>query len=196
MTDIKIFMDYACPYCYIGFSIAEKLKKEEEDINFEFLPYELQADASEEPSDILSYIPEALLMKNYERIEGLGEEYGIVYNNKRNKFNTHRLLLAGLYAKKEAKEFQFSREAFKAIFEEGKNVAEAVVVNEIALNAGLNIVEMNNCIDSDSSKEDMEKAKELASVYEVESVPTFIVDDKKKVTDLKPYAEFKKDLLG
>lgn len=196
MTDMKIFMDYACPFCYIGFAIAEKLKKEEGDINFEFLPYELKPDASEEPSDILSYIAEDVLLKSYERIEGLGREYNIIYNNKRTKFNTHRLLLAGLYAKKEAKEFEFSKEAFKAIFEEGKNVAEAVIVNEIALEAGLNIVEMNNCIDSTSLEEEMEKAKNLASVYEVESVPTFIVDDRKKVTDLKPYHEFKKDLLG
>lgn len=196
MTDIKVFMDYACPFCYIGFAIAEKLKKEEEDINFEFLPYELKPDASEEPSDISSYIPEEVLIKSYERIEGLGKEYNILYNNKRTKFNTHRLLLAGLYAKKEDKEFEFSKQAFKAVFEKGKNVAEAVIVNEIALDAGLNIVEMNNCIESGSLEEEIERAKNLSSVYEVESVPTFIVDDRKKVTDLKPYHEFKKDLLG
>nr|WP_300001951.1 hypothetical protein [Tissierella sp.] len=41
----------------------------------------------------------------------------------------------------------------------------------------------------------MQETKKLASVYEVESVPTFIVDDKNKVTNLKEYKEFKKDLM-
>ena len=54
---------------------------------------------------------------------------------------------------------------------------------------------MNNCIDNGSFDEKMKEAKYLASVYEIDSVPTFIVNDKKKVALLKDYEKFKKDLL-
>ena len=134
-------------------------------------------------------------MDSYERIERLGNEYGLEYNNKTKSFNTHRLLLAGMYSKKEEKFFEFSREAFKAVFQDEKNVAEPVIVNEIALKAGLNIVEMNNCIETEELEDEFERAKNLIPVYEVDSVPTFIVNDKKTVTELKDYEDFKKDLL-
>lgn len=196
MTNIKVFLDYACPFCYIGFSIADKLRKENPDIEFEYLPYELAPDASEEPARISEYIDEDTLKESYKRIEHLGNEYGLSYNNKEEKFNTHRLLLAGVYSKKEDKFYEFSKEAFKAIFEDGKNVGKVEVVNEVALASGLNIVEMNNCIESASLDKEMERAEELISVYEVDSVPTFIVNDKKKVVELKPYDKFKRDLLG
>ena len=195
MTNIKVFLDYACPFCYLGFSIADKLHKERPDINFEFLPYELNPDSSKEPSKTTDHIPEKKLMDSYERIERLGNEYGLEYNNKTKSFNTHRLLLAGMYSKKEEKFFDFSREAFKAVFQDGKNVAEPVIVNEIALKAGLNIVEMNNCIETEELEDEFERAKNLIPVYEVDSVPTFIVNDKKTVTELKDYEAFKKDLL-
>lgn len=196
MTNIKVFLDYACPFCYLGFSIADKLHRERPDIDFEFLPFELSPDSPKEPVDTTDHFPEGELMKSYERIERLGEEYGLTYNNKTKGFNTHRLLLAGMYSKKEDKFFEFSKEAFKAVFEHGKNVAESVVVNEIALKVGLNIVEMNNCIETEDLKDEMERAKNLIPVYAVESVPTFIVDDKKSVTELKPYEDFKNDLLN
>lgn len=196
MKNIKVFLDYACPFCYIGFSIANKLRKENEDIEFEFLPYELNPDASLGVGDISKYIPEEQLRESYKRIEGLGSEYGLVYKNKTKKFNTHRLLLAAMYSLKEDKFYEFSIEAFKAIFENGENVGEPVVVNEIGLRAGLNIVEMNNCVDSGDLMEIFKDSKELISVYNVDSVPTFIVDDAKKVTNLKPYEEFKMDLIG
>lgn len=196
MKNIKVFLDYACPFCYIGFSIADKLRKEEPEIDFEYLPYELNPDTSLEPRDATESVPEYDLIKGYKRIESLGKEYGLVYNNKTIKFNTHRLLLAGMYSKKEDKFYEFSREAFKAVFEDGKNVAEAVIVNEVALKAGLNIVEMNKCIDSNNLEEEMQRAKDLSKVFEVESVPTFVIDDKKNVTNLKPYNEFKEDLIN
>ena len=196
MKNIKVFLDYACPFCYIGFSIADKIRKEESEIQFEYLPYELNPDASLEPSDATESVSKEDLLKGYERIEGLGQEYGLIYNNKNIKFNTHRLLLAGMYSKKENKFYEFSKEAFKAVFEDGKNVSEAVIVNEVALAAGLNIVEMNKCIDGNNLEEEMQRAKDLSKVFEVESVPTFVVDDKKNVTNLKPYNEFKEDLMN
>ena len=54
---------------------------------------------------------------------------------------------------------------------------------------------MNNCINSNDFDEIFEESKKLESVFEIDSVPTFIVNDNKKVTLLKDYEKFKKDLL-
>lgn len=195
MTNIKVFLDYSCPFCYIGFEIMDRLRKEDPSITFEYIPYELNSGTPIEGSNLSDRIPKKQIENSYKRIERLGLEYGLIYNNKTKNFNTHRLLLAGLYSIKEDKFYEFSREAFKAIFKEGKNVGLPVIVNEIGLAAGLNIVEMNNCIEQHNLDKEFFNKQEMAFVYEIDSVPTFIVNDKKKVTLLKEYSKFKKDLV-
>ena len=196
MIKIEIFSDFACPFCYIGFSIADKLRKEYSNIDIEWIPYELDSNYPLEGGNLTDLIPQEQIDMSYRRIVRLGSEYDLIYNNKTRKFNTGRLHKAALFARDEGKYYEFAKEAFKAIFENGKNVGEPVIVNEIGLAAGINIVEMNRCIDNGAFDEEMETAKNLATIHEIESVPTFIVNKTKKVTLLKDYERFKKDLLG
>lgn len=196
MTSIKIVSDFACPFCYIGFSIAEKLTKEIQNINIEWIPYELNPELPITGGDLADQIPQKQIDMSYRRIERLGSEYNLIYNNKTKKFNTHRLHKAALFARDEGKYYEFAKEAFKTIFEYGKNVGEPVIINEIGLGVGINVVEMNKHIDEGFYDEEMEEAKNLWSVYGIESVPTFIVNGNRKVTLLKDYERFKKDLLG
>ncbi|MEW8973531.1 MAG: DsbA family protein [Tissierellaceae bacterium] len=195
MIDIKIFSDFACPFCYIGFSIAHKLKEENPNVNIQWIPYELDPNLSIRGSDLSDYIPQEQIDMSYRRIERLGKEYNLIYNNKTKKFNTNRLHKAALFARNEGKYYEFASEAFKTIFEYGKNVGESVIVNEIGLNVGLNIVEMNRCIDDGTFDKEMEDAKNLAIDYKIESVPTFIVNENRHVTILKDYERFKRDLI-
>lgn len=196
MTNIKVFADFACPFCYIGFAIADKLRQENPDINFEWFPYELEPDAPMEGYDFSDKHPIDQIEMSYKRIMRLGSEYGLVYNNKLKKSNTHRLHKAALYSHKEDKYYEFAKEAYKAIFEDAKNLADPTIVNEIGLAAGLNIVEMNRCIDAGNFDEQMEEAKNFVPSYNIESVPTFILEDGTQVTTLKDYEKFKKDLIG
>lgn len=195
MIKIEIFSDFACPFCYIGFSIADRLRKENPNIHIEWKPYELDSNYPLQGGDLTSQIPQEQIDMSYRRIERLGSEYGLVYNNKTRKYNTGRLHRGALFARDEGKYYEFAKEAFKAIFADGKNVGEPVIVNEIGLAAGINIVEMNRCIDMGAFDEEMETARNLALIREIESVPTFIVNESKKVTLLKDYERFKKDLL-
>lgn len=196
MKNVKTFMDFTCPFSYIGFSILQKLKSEEKGLEYTWYPYELNEDTPLEGKDISDKFSGDGLDEGFKRITDLGDEYGLEYKNNNMAYNTGRAHRAALFARDSGKLDEFAGRVFKAIFEEGRNVAEKEVLNDIGLKVGLNIVEMNRCIDDGGYDEEMEEAKKMASVYEVESVPTFIVDEERKVTDLKPYAEFKKDLQG
>ena len=196
MTSIKIFSDFACPFCYIGFSIADKLRKENPDINIEWIPYELDQDLPLEGSNLSDSISQQQIDMGYRRIERLGSEYNLIYNNKIRKFNTTRLHKAALYANTVGKYYEFAKEAFKAIFEDGKNVGAPLVINEIGLAVNLNMDEMNKSIDNGDFDKQVEEARTLISVYNIDSVPTFIVNEGKQVTLLKDYEKFKKDLIG
>ena len=195
MTRFMVFSDFACPFCYIGFSIAKRIIEENPEIIFDFYPYELDREVPEEGTSLENSIPRERIEMSYRRIERLGSEYGLVYKNKMHKFNTGLLHRAALYANEAGRFYEFSSEAFKAIFSEGNNVALKEIVNDIGLKAGLNIQEMMTAIEDGSFEEAMEEARELSSAYAIESVPTFIREDGKKVTLLKDYEKFKKDLI-
>jgi len=195
MKNIKVFSDFACPFCYIGFSIIDKLREDNKDLNIEWMPFELSPDAPPEGSDLSDSVPIDQIEMGYKRIIRLGSEYGLVYNNKTTKFNTHRLHKASLYADSVDKYYEFAKEAFKTIFEYGKNVGDPSLVNEIASSVGLDINHMNTQIDAGVFDEYMEKAKELVLVHDIDSVPSFVIDDKKKVTTLKEYKKIIVDIL-
>lgn len=194
MKNIKTFMDFTCPFSYIGFAILNRLRKEEANTEYVWYPYLLDKDTPLEGLDNLKKFDKKDLEKSFERITALGKEYNLIFNNKGMSYNTVRLHKAALFARDADKLYEFSEEAFKTVFEKGENVGQKEVINNIGLQAGINIVEMNKCIDAGGYDEEMAEAEKLASVYEIESVPTFIVNDKKSVTRLKEYREFKKDL--
>lgn len=194
MYNFKVFSDFSCPFCYIGFTIADKLNSERDDVQFKWYPYELDSKVPEEKGSVTN-IPEEQLKIGYQRIEMLASEYGLNYNNKNWKYNTKKLHLAALYAQSVEKFYSFGREAFKAIFEDSRNVSDLEVINDIGLKAGLNIQEMNAAINDPVFMEEFIEAKNLAEVYEIDSVPTFVREDNKKVSHLKDYMSFKKDLL-
>lgn len=195
MTHFKVFSDFACPFCYIGFEIGDRLLNEDEDITIEWIPFILDRDTPQIGSDLSDDIPQENIDFSYKRIERLGKEYDLVYNNKTKKFNTNLLHIAGLYAQSVDKFRPFAREAFRAIFKDGRNVAELDVINAIGYKVGLNLNELNDALKDPHFTELLEESLNLGKVYRIDSVPTFVRDDNKKILLLKEYKKFKKDLL-
>lgn len=188
MKNIKTFMDFTWPFSYVGFSILDRVRKEKPGVEYVWYPYQLDKDIPEEGKDMFGRFE-----KGYERFSGLGKEYDLVFYDSNKVFNTERAHKAALYARDNDKLYEFAKEVFKTVWEKGENIGTMETINNIGLKVGLNITEMNRCISSGAYDEEMYEAERLSSVYEVESVPTFIIDDKKNVTNLKPYGEFIKD---
>lgn len=195
MKELIIFSDFACPFCYIGFSIMKRLKVENKEIDFNFIPYLLNPDQPLEGGDLADNLDEKTILQGFERVELLGSEYDLIYNNKRIIFNTNRLHLASQYAQDQNKFFEFAEIAFQYIFEYGYNVADPKIINKIGIRIGLDIHEMNEKIDSGQYDDLLINSKILSENYEVDSIPTFILDEEKKPTELKSYEIFIKDLL-
>lgn len=194
MKTIKTFMDFTCPFCYIGFSILNRLRNEEPYIDYIWYPYQLNQNTPMEGAYITDQVPKEDLDKSYERIQSLGNEYNLIYNNRNMSYNTERIHKAALFARDAGKFYEFTEKVFQTVFEKEKNISDKLVINDIGLEVGINIAEMNSCIDSGGYDEEMQEAKRLAAIFQVESVPTFVVNDKKNVTELKEYSAFKKDL--
>lgn len=195
MNKIQVFTDYSCPFCYLGFSILNKLK-DEKSIEVEHLPVLLNPEEGKDGSDLSEHVSEERIIEGYKRVETLGKEYDLKYKNKMKRFNTNRLHLAALYAEEKGKYFEFSKLAFEYIFTYGINVGIKENVDEIAKKVGLNVKDMNEKINSNHYSDKIEKSNILYNKYKVDSVPTFIVNGTKKSTHLTNYDDFIKILLN
>ena len=195
MPQIKTFMDFICPFSYIVFSILNKLRKEENDVEHIWYPYILNENTPIEGSDISKTFDAQKRKTVLKRLNSLGSEYDLEFNNGSLIFNTNRAHEAALYAQDQGKFYEFAKEVFDSVFKRDENIGKKEVLDKIALNLGIDVEGMNKAIDKKVYKECLGKAKQVARDFEVNSVPTFIVDDVKKVTDLKDYESFKADLM-
>lgn len=199
MLNIKVFSDFACPFCYIAANIIDKLKEDGLEIDVEWCVYEMRPEAPLEGLDTSKKLSEIQLEKTeklYEMLDKLGKPYGLKYSNKYMRFNTNRAHLAGEYAKTQNKYDEFSKEAFKTYFEYSKNLADKTIINEIASKIGLDVEEMNSQVDQGKFDDILLKDLDLIEQHKVEGAPTFIINDKNKLTGVRPYEQFKRSLLA
>lgn len=196
MLSIKVFSDFACPFCYIALGFFQKFQEENIDFSLEWIPYEMDPSVPKEGKDIREKFPQAYYEKILQYQNQIGKEYGIKFNTQTKQFNTHRALLAGEYAKSVNKYDEFSNEMFKAYFYDLKNIGDKEVINKIGEKLGLNIEEMNRAIDSNRFGENMVKAKKLMEEFQVDGVPTFIINGKHKIVGIRPYDQMKNSFLS
>lgn len=195
MRKYKVFSDYVCPFCYIGFAISERFKDDEEDVELEWYPYVLHPGLNGEVKDMNESVDKETRMKAYERIESLGEEYGLIYNNKDYTFDSTRAHKGGYYARENRKFYEYSKLVFETVFKKGENIGDVDVLSDIARQVGLDSDKMNFHIDNGDYDEEFDNALKLGVDLNITSVPTFVLPDNSQVTELKIYEAYKKDLL-
>ena len=196
MLNIKIFSDFACPFCYLATGFFDKLKKDGVNFSLEWIPYEMYPHIPLEGKSIESKHPQGYHEKMLEFQNNLGKEYGIKFENQTMDYNTHRALLAGEYAKSVEKYDEFSKNAFKAYFHDLKNLGDLIILNHIAIKSGINVEEMNNLIDSGKFDSNIEEAKKLIKKLQVKGTPTFIINNKHKMVGMRPYEQMKDSFLS
>lgn len=190
MYNIKVFSDFACPFCYFGLGLLEKLKEDGVEFSVKWLPFELDPNAPLEGMDLFNVYPKDYVIKSINYLSKLGKDLDIVYNNVNGKFNTRRAHLAGYFAKEHNKYNEYSKKVFEAYFGNSLNIADKEVLNKIAEEIGLDIKEMNEAIDSGKYKERLMEDYRLAKEYNITSIPTFFIDDR-RVSGIKEYSEFR-----
>ena len=196
MMNVKVFSDYACPFCYLGLGLLEKLKEDGVEYNLEWIPFELDQNAPLEGMNLFTVYSKEYVLKSLDLLQKLGADYGIEYNNKNSKFNTRRAHLGGFYAKTNNKYEEYGKALFKAYFTDKINIGNRDELDKIAESIGLNVIEMNDAIDSGRYEQMLKDAYKEAEKYKVQSVPSFIINEKTKVAGVRDYPRFKEDFLA
>jgi len=126
----------------------------------------------------------------------MGNNYGLNFNGVDFIANTHLSLLASEYAKSKGKFHEFHDNLFRLYFTEGREIGDVEILKTVAEGIGLNKDEMVTKITNGTYEGNLEVAKNLAKQYEVESTPTFIINNKYHIVGAQSIESFKRLLLN
>ncbi len=193
MNKILIFSDYAWPFCYIGKGIVDELKKEFE-IDDEWISYELHPEVPVEGGKVSDLFPGMSVDNMFNNLSNMGKKFGVTFSGTDLISNTHSALLASEYAKEKGKFHEFHNRLFYVYFNEGKNIGDVELLKSIAEDIGLDKEEMIKRIEDDLYENKLAQARNIALQYEVNSTPTFIINDKYAIVGAQSIESFKKIL--
>jgi predicted DsbA family dithiol-disulfide isomerase len=182
---VTVYADYVCPFCYLGYtSFDQYLEEREEPLETDWHPFDLRAskrrpdgtiDHSVDDGKDDSYFEEA--KKNVRR---LADRYGAEMTQELVKdvdsYDAQRVALRAREAHPEAFE-AFHRGVFDALWEEGRDIGDGDVLEDIATEAGLPAGYVESVLDDEASAEELESAFEAAQQRGITGVPTFVSDD-------------------
>ena len=192
MIQIKIWSDFACPYCYIGErrlvdAINQLGLKDQVEIKYK--AFELDPNAK---GDGKLTSAERLMNKyrlsrekaeqKVEEISQLGRELGIDFRYEDSKysntFDAHRLmkLAEDLYDKETVE--KLNENLFSAYFTNGLVLAKPEVLMEVGLKSGLKEIDIDDVLATESYAPQVREDEREASMLGVRGVPFMIFNEK------------------
>ncbi|MDP5190145.1 DsbA family oxidoreductase [Rheinheimera baltica] len=185
---IDLVSDIACPWCAIGYARLEQALTTlpELNVDLQWHAFELNPDKNAPQEHILP-----ALSRKYGRSEDemrsaqsnmmhIATELGINFSKLQqrftcNTFDAHRLVK---WAATQQKATAMKLALFNAYFGEAKDVSDATILAECAVQAGLNSVDAARILQtdeySDTVKSDIAKYQQAG----ISSVPAFIINNK------------------
>ena len=176
---IPVAHDYICPWCWIGFLQAKRLKSEEH-IEIDWQGFELFPANLEWPERHLDPIPENR-PPTPSRFQFLLEIEGISLPevDKPHHMRTHQAHLATEFAKSKGKGLEFVEAMYKAYWLDGKNINSPDVFVPIGKSVGLDEKELIQSVMKEQYAENIVGFDDPAHELGVYNVPTFFIGDER-----------------
>ncbi|MEV4179600.1 DsbA family oxidoreductase [Nonomuraea sp. NPDC049709] len=188
---VEIFSDVVCPWCYIGHArfarAADRFRAKGGTIEVTMRPFQLNPDAPAEGGGSLipelerKFGPDARQMVERVVSAAAGEGLKLDYDKAVNAgtFEAHRLIEV---ASGQGLGLEMAERLFRAYFTEGRNVADAGVLAELAAEVGVH--------DSGEGAEQVREQLARARSLGVSGVPLFLFEGKYAVSGAQPEDAF------
>ncbi|GAA6165197.1 DsbA family oxidoreductase [Pelagimonas sp. KU-00592-HH] len=195
MIKLDILSDPICPWCLIGKTRLEKALAEIPNHPFviEWHPFQLNPDMPGDGMDRRTYLETKFggkerAVKVYSEIdqhareEGLDLDFGAIQRTP-NTINAHRLIhWAGI----EQKQDEMVNALFDAYFKEGRDIGDDEVLCDLADGIGMDAAVVAKLLKSDADADMIRQRDAHSRQMGVNSVPTFIVDNRHAVPGAQP----------
>lgn len=197
---VEIYSDIACPWCYVGerrFARALASFPQADHVQVVFRPYQLDPTLPDDPVPVTERLREKFGARTdavTQHVESVAAEEGLDLRFDRaqavNTLTAHRLLR--LAEREFGPEVQRSlaETLFQAHFTDGGNVADAELLTELAVSAGLERERVTTYLASDEGLLEVQDEIVRAQRLGIRAVPTFVVNGKYAVQGAQPAPAF------
>jgi predicted DsbA family dithiol-disulfide isomerase len=181
---VVVYSDYICPFCFIGKSRIDRLRKEFE-VKVDWRNIEIH------PETPMDGIPRYKLDSGFYtqlwiNVERLAEESGVEIGPPPVLSNSSLALIASQYAKDQGKFEPFHDAVFLAYWQEGKNIGDLNILSAVAEKVGLSPSGLRAYIREGNWEDPIESNRRSAAEHNVSGVPTFIVG-RQQLVGAQPY---------
>ena len=189
MADLRIdiISDVVCPWCYLGYSrLKQAIEQLGDDykIDIRWQPFELHPDMPLSGADREIYLGERFgspekLNEATHAIQQVGIEAGIQFNfSEKDRIpNTKLAHQFVLSATKSGLATPFVIALFHAYFTDGKDIDSQSVLEELSLSIGLKPTDIEYALSSTAQQLTEKKLQHLRDL-DIQSVPTYVINDK------------------
>ena len=190
--EITLWLDYACPYCYVDFTRLHEVIKDSELSNIKINLHAAQIDkdapqrAEDTTGNLLAKqenLSKAEVDKRFESIKKLGEsanldiKYADTLNT--NTMDAHRLVQWVEHDKKDnEKAIKLANLLFKAYFTENRELANHEVLIDRAVKVGLDHDEVEKFLNTNEYRDLVIEQENILSDKGINSVPFMIINGK------------------
>lgn len=202
---IEIWVDFVCPFCYMGetkFEMALAQFEHKDEVELVFRSYELNmATQNVKGKDIHQVIADKYHISYQEAKANNGQitkaaaEVGLHYRFDILKLNNTRLAHEiAQYAKEVGKADELTKRFFQEYFEEGLDIGDKEKLFAIAVEIGLDLNELQMQLESGQLTKKVQQDEALAQQLGINGVPYFLIDNKYAVSGAQSPEYFLKAL--
>jgi predicted DsbA family dithiol-disulfide isomerase len=172
---LTVVSDYVCPWCFIGLTRVEQLERDYEDLEVEWMPYELRPNTPAEGVSFQRLKGKPPYTEDYLlNLQVLATDAGIEMADRELVPNSIPALKAAEWAREHGCFPELHRAMFSAYFEDKRDIGRLGVLREIADGLGLDGPGMVEAIESGRYDERLEEKLEWSRVAGQGGVPRFI----------------------
>lgn len=200
---ISIWMDYNCPYSYIGITRLNKAIKvlKLNDVKIDVHSFELDPHAPEicQSTTLERFIDKYNMSKEdtqeeLEKITGWAVDDGLVMKYDTAKFtntrSAHRLTKLAIQSNNQKIINKMILLLFEAYFSKNLELANKKVLKNIAIESGLKEDEIVEVLESNKFDNEVELDERVAVDAGIQGVPYFIFNNKYPIPGILPSSEF------
>lgn len=176
---IKMYSDFICPFCYIGFEVFRKLKPEF-DLELDWRGFQIHPEWPAEgmlASEWRNGMDPAARQAVWQRIQAMARAAGFEMKPPELLTNSRLSLEAAEYAKEAGAGEAFEERVYRAYFYEGLNIGSQSVLADLGADVGLSRDDLNLALDSGRYALRLKNNAMVAHQNGVSGVPTFFIGE-------------------
>jgi predicted DsbA family dithiol-disulfide isomerase len=188
-TDLEIYADFICPWCYIGLERLNRLEKERS-VSFHWKAYLLRPDIPSGGVPLSAILSPERLQEAEATVREETRAAGLPLNRPPLVPNTHQAHEVALLADERGVGDAYHRAVFNAYFGQAQNIGDPEVLAAIGETVGMDRVEILDALRTGRYRDAVDRADRDGHERGVRGVPTFVFPSGMGFSGARPYEYF------